>query len=737
MNATASNNSVRAVLNAWQAHAAVLAEWSMNHLVNRTDAWGINKKDGSRATGHGPLDLRRLQSHFRGERLIGVHLISLEDTCKSVKIDIDAHGDDDTAAVVARNMKIALELDHRAHELGLNPILSDSNGNGGYHLEIIFSHPIPSKDAYHFGLWLARDYKPNKRGGIEVFPKRIDRNTAKGFGGGWVRLYGKHHKRDHWTTIYSAEGEWLQGEDAVKALLSHSGDDPARLPCVDYMPTPRAPCKSHGSAENHRSKSDVINAVTRATRYVDRIPGAVSGDHGHDATYHVACVLVEGFDLSVADATPIMRRWNATCDPQWSEDDLLYKLHSADANAEDRGYLLNQEQDQEQDASVDLSGIMNQCDRKIESPAMAVNTETAQNTNGKPHTDPNDEHLIYWEPNIVPMNTVEPRAVQWLWKYRIPNGKLVSLSGNPGLGKSLVLVDIAARVTTGGAWPDACPGGEPGGVVICSAEDDPHDTLRPRLDAAGADVSRINLVQSVVQMDAKTKHRSERLIDLQRDLSAISNALDLTRGCKLLIMDPINAYLGKTDSHKNAEVRQILGPVAEMCHRKQVAFIYLGHLNKSTNGPAMYRTAGSLAFVAAARVAHIVAEDKQDPNVRLFIPVKNNLAPNIGGLSFQVVAENDLPRIAWNNLPVTMTADEALAHDPRQGRGNLAQDKEWLAAELASGPRDSDELTEQGKAAGISRNRLFNAKKAIGAYARKIGIGDTGKWEWYLDTLPK
>ena len=237
-----------------------------------------------------------------------------------------------------------------------------------------------------------------------------------------------------------------------------------------------------------------------------------------------------------------------------------------------------------------------------------------------------------------------------------------------------------------------------------------------------------------MQLDAKTKRRSERLIDLQRNLAAISKAIDVTPGCKLLIMDPINAYLGKTDSHKNAEVRQILGPVAEMCHRKGVAFIYLGHLNKTTNGPAMYRTAGSLAFVAAARVAYIVAESKQDPNTKLFLPVKNNLAPNIGGLSFQVVAENDLPRIAWNNAPVTMTADEALSTDARQARGNLTQDKEWLAAQLADGPRGSDELIEQGKAAGISRNRLFEAKKALGAAAKKNGFGPDAEWEWFLNS---
>ncbi len=454
--------------------------------------------------------------------------------------------------------------------------------------------------------------------------------------------------------------------------------------------------------------------IDRAARYVAKIPGAVSGQGGHNATFSVAMRLIEGFALSVNDAMPIMQAWSATCEPPWDEPDLMHKLESADARAERRGYLINQ------------------CEQSGNGAMPSSNGDHRSVNSDSRNTDSRNEPSKYWEPNIVPMNSIEPRAVQWLWKYRIPNGKLVSLSGNPGLGKTLVLMDIAAHVTTGAAWPDGEPGGDPGGVVICSAEDDPHDTLRPRLDAAGADVSRINLVQSVVLMDPKSKKKSERLIDLQQDRDAIGKAMDLTANCKLLIMDPINAYLGKTDSHKNAEVRQVLGPVAELCHRKCVAFIYLGHLNKTTNGPALYRAAGSIAFVAAARVAYMVVESKDDSSIRLFLPVKNNLAPNIGGLSFQVVAVNDLPRIEWNDTPVTTTADEALATDSRGVRGNLEHDKEWLNAQLANGAMESTEIFELGKAVGISRNRLFKAKEAIGAAAKKNGFGADSVFEWFI-----
>ncbi|MEI8375064.1 MAG: AAA family ATPase [Planctomycetota bacterium] len=340
--------------------------------------------------------------------------------------------------------------------------------------------------------------------------------------------------------------------------------------------------------------------------------------------------------------------------------------------------------------------------------------------------------IAEWELRIIRMDTVQPRKVDWLWLNRIPTGKLVSLFGMPGLGKSMVLLDFAARTTVGADWPDGAPGGSPGGVVILSGEDDPEDTLRPRLDAAGADCSLISLVASVTLTDAKTKKTAERLVNLQSDLASIEKAILATPNCKLFILDPINCYLGKCDSHKNAEVRGILGPVAEMCARLGVTCIFLGHLNKSMNGPAMFKAAGSMAFVAAARVAYVIAESQDDPNTRLFLPVKNNLAPNIGGLSFTVVAdENEQPRVEWDSQPVCTTADEALSHNPQQSRGNVKSDGEWLSAQLANGAVFTDELIANGKAVGISRNRLFKAKDEIGAFARKTGF--TGKWEWFFN----
>jgi len=342
---------------AWNLKAGDLAQWTLDHLVNRTDAWGINKPDGSRSTWKGPLDLHLLKNHFQGKHLIGIHLISLHNTCKTIKIDIDAHGEGDTQAVAAKNMAIALELGRRAHEIGLNPILSDSNGKGGLHFENIFVPPITSKEANYFGLWLARGFNPNKRGGIEVFPKRADRNTEKGYGGGWVRLYGRHHKLPHWTKIWSwTEERWLEDQEAVTALLAHYGDDPAILATVDYMPPPAPP--KLPKIQTTRTSTTGSDATARATSYAKATPGAVSGSGGHNRTLFLAMKLVEYFGLSVSAATPIMQSWNKTCDPPWSEAELQHKLQSADARAENRGYMLNQEFNSGEDA--DISGIINQ-----------------------------------------------------------------------------------------------------------------------------------------------------------------------------------------------------------------------------------------------------------------------------------------------------------------------------------------------------------------------------------------
>jgi RecA-family ATPase len=157
---------------------------------------------------------------------------------------------------------------------------------------------------------------------------------------------------------------------------------------------------------------------------------------------------------------------------------------------------------------------------------------------------------------------------------------------------------MAARVSTGAPWPDTPLELQPvGGVVLLSAEDDPADTIRPRLDAHGADVTRIVLLQSIDRPDG-----TNRAVDLAVDGPALEAAIDTVPNCRLVVVDPISAYLGGVDSHSNSDVRGMLAQLAELAARRRVAVVAVTHLRKG-DGPAMYRAMGSLAFVAAARAA--------------------------------------------------------------------------------------------------------------------------------------
>ena len=150
---------------------------------------------------------------------------------------------------------------------------------------------------------------------------------------------------------------------------------------------------------------------------------------------------------------------------------------------------------------------------------------------------------------------IKPEKIQWSWPGKIPLGKYTEIIGNPGVGKSLMTVDLMARVSRGFPCPDSSTLMGPGGVVLLSSEDDANDTIAPRLIAAGADLKRIRLVEGV--NDARDG--GFRAISLDRDVPSIEQALEATPDCKLLVIDPILAYSGKVDSHKAAEVRASAG----------------------------------------------------------------------------------------------------------------------------------------------------------------------------------
>jgi putative DNA primase/helicase len=170
---------------------------------------------------------------------------------------------------------------------------------------------------------------------------------------------------------------------------------------------------------------------------------------------------------------------------------------------------------------------------------------------------------------------IQPEAIRWLWPQRIALGKTCLIAGPPGLGKSQVTTYIAATVSSGGTW---CTGEncEPGDVFILSAEDDPADTIRPRLEACGANLDRANIIEAVRMMNMKR----DRFFNLKQDLDTLGDRLMLSPGAKLVIIDPISAYLGGIDSRSNAQVRSVLAPLAKLAADHSVAVVCVTHLSK-------------------------------------------------------------------------------------------------------------------------------------------------------------
>lgn len=265
------------------------------------------------------------------------------------------------------------------------------------------------------------------------------------------------------------------------------------------------------------------------------------------------------------------------------------------------------------------------------------------------------------------------------------------------------------------------------------------DTIVPRLKAAGADLSRIVALNGVTYTDPESGQRGERGFTLA-DLPALEDAIRRAGDCRLVIIDPVTAYLpGQVDSHRNSDIRGVLAPLADLAARHGVAIACVSHLNKSGGAQAMYRTTGSLAFVAAARAAMLVTRDADDPRRRLILWVKLNVARMPPGLAYRIEPsplDPDIGVVAWEPDPVEVSADDALAALVPKATGKAGaaprrtMARDWLRSLLAAGPLPADTVKSEARAAGISTATLRRAADELGVKPAKIGMG--GGWVWRL-----
>jgi putative DNA primase/helicase len=343
----------------------------------------------------------------------------------------------------------------------------------------------------------------------------------------------------------------------------------------------------------------------------------------------------------------------------------------------------------------------------------------------QPESSPSPEKTLVWEC----MSDVEPEPVDWIWSGRIARGKLTLLAGDPGIGKSQVATDVASHITEGNKFPDGISA-PLGSVLILTAEDSAKDTVRPRLEAAGADLARVHRLKAAVFKDGVVTTFS-----LQHDLAALTDKLKMVGDVMLVIIDPITSYMGsKIDSHRVTDVRAVLEPLAGWAEENHVAVLGITHPPKNAPPRALHAIVGSIAYVAAARLVFLAVEE-QGTNRRLLLAVKNNLgalAPGIGYSLEQAIISKDIvaSRIAWDNLPVTVSANEALAAANGGDTGAMTEAKDFLREELADGPRPAQDIKKAAQAAGLSWGTVRRAQERLGIKPRKTGLD--GVWQWQL-----
>ncbi|MGH8597491.1 MAG: AAA family ATPase [Gammaproteobacteria bacterium] len=326
--------------------------------------------------------------------------------------------------------------------------------------------------------------------------------------------------------------------------------------------------------------------------------------------------------------------------------------------------------------------------------------------------------------SLVCATDIRVEPIRWIWPGWLAGSKLHVLAGPPGSGKTTIALDLAAKVTNGGMWPDGARCERTGQVLVWSAEDSASDTLVPRLRAAGADLTRVRIVSRTRDDDGT------RAFDPAHDIPLLEIAcrdLDVM----MLVVDPLVSAVA-SDSHKNAETRRSLQPLVDFAEQTGAAVLGISHFSKGTQGrEPLERVTGSRAFGALARI--VLGATKGDDDQRLLVRVKSNIGPDGGGYRYAL----DYPDQGGGIIGSRVVWGDAVEGDARTliGASEIADDEatteredaiEWLREVLANGPVDSRELRKGADAAGHSWRTLNRAKKTVGVTAEKAAFA--GGW---------
>lgn len=313
---------------------------------------------------------------------------------------------------------------------------------------------------------------------------------------------------------------------------------------------------------------------------------------------------------------------------------------------------------------------------------------------------------------IINMDTIQSEEIKWLWFPYIPYGKITIVQGDPGQGKTTFVLNLAAKLSLGQNFEndDNYEECQPINVIYQTAEDGLADTVKPRLEAAGADSSKIMVIDESERSLSMTDIRIERAIE--------------ETGAKVVILDPIQAYLGdNVDMNRANETREVTKRLATLAERTGCAIILIGHMNKGSGTKAAYRGIGSIDFFAVARSVLLVARVPDRPELRVLAQIKNNLASEGNTVAFKMT-DGKFDWFGEYEISVEELLGGYTSSSKSQQAVNLLKS---ILTSQESVP--ANEIFEKGKQLGISKRTIDNAKHELRVKSIKVG----SSWYWSLD----
>jgi hypothetical protein len=468
------------------------------------------------------------------------------------------------------------------------------------------------------------------------------------------------------------------------------------------------------AAKRTRASVDLADVERRAVPYLETLAAeapAISGEGGHRALMWAARCMVYGFDLGPDVGFRLLADiYNPACQPPWSDKELRHKAEQADTKPFKlpRGWLRDAERER---PAASSRGVRVRSSDLCEAPPV----------------EGDDGLRSYAE--------IEAKETHWLWAARLPIGELALVVGPPDCGKSCVLFDLAARISSGRELPGDVGTGKRRGVLLAVAEDSPERTVRPRLEVAGADLSHIHEVPddfNLSQMD-----RLEKWI-VRYDVA-------------LVVIDPAFNFLpAGLNKDKEEEVRPVLRQLLQVVERTRCCAVMIIHTKKGSADMPLHKILGSQAWGAVPRAAWGVAKHPNDPDARVFTKLKMNLAPDPGTLCFTIGTadyaiggkEVTMPLLQWGEVDRETTAEDVFENPGKRGGGadGYSADKTeaaWKFIRDTLGPCGqagmlSEDLFKAGQRMSIGRDLLYTIKQAHKNEVQAFKPHGSAKWAWRL-----